>query len=288
MHFQVRLPCIDVGVCKSEDCSQYPFSTGQYVPSDNQCGSEIPAIAGLPGANECCCPKAQLHLLKSTQALARNSKQLELDGIWSHLLGVASNTPTDGEADSSLSASSSTPALDSTQCTQNRKCQFLCCSSQSKFCGSQCCQSDELCGQRVVDQRPCCVAPFPRIIPSPNAPPNLNISLHRLAQNSCCAFGVGLNCGSGASCCLDSGIEGCMLPELCPSSWWSFHKALMLILWPIFLTLTLIGGVTVATGIWRIVGESRASRDERESILEGDLTSAGVYGQTSSVLSHSD
>eukprot|EP01057_Protomagalhaensia_wolfi_P001513 Protomagalhaensia_wolfi_Nauph_80__1512@NODE_1919_length_1278_cov_270_514931_g348_i1_p1_GENE_NODE_1919_length_1278_cov_270_514931_g348_i1NODE_1919_length_1278_cov_270_514931_g348_i1_p1_ORF_typecomplete_len261_score29_50_NODE_1919_length_1278_cov_270_514931_g348_i13611143 len=182
MHFQVRLPCIDVGVCKSEDCSQYPFSTGQYVPSDNQCGSEIPAIAGLPGANECCCPKAQLHLLKSTQALARNSKQLELDGIWSHLLGVASNTPTDGEADSSLSASSSTPALDSTQCTQNRKCQFLCCSSQSKFCGSQCCQSDELCGQRVVDQRPCCVAPFPRIIPSPNAPPNLNISLHRLAQ----------------------------------------------------------------------------------------------------------
>eukprot|EP01056_Protomagalhaensia_sp_Gyna25_P002232 Protomagalhaensia_sp_Gyna_25__2231@NODE_2214_length_1218_cov_203_139101_g1835_i0_p1_GENE_NODE_2214_length_1218_cov_203_139101_g1835_i0NODE_2214_length_1218_cov_203_139101_g1835_i0_p1_ORF_typecomplete_len172_score16_09_NODE_2214_length_1218_cov_203_139101_g1835_i079594 len=112
MHFQVRLPCIDVGVCKSEDCSKYPFNSGQYVADENECGNEIPAIAGLPGASECCCPKAQLHLLRSTQELARNVKQVELDGIWNTLMKTSMDTSMD------LSPNIK-PFLDATQLNPN-------------------------------------------------------------------------------------------------------------------------------------------------------------------------
>eukprot|EP01055_Gregarina_sp_Pseudo9_P003063 Gregarina_sp_Pseudo_9__3062@NODE_325_length_3153_cov_58_967566_g305_i0_p2_GENE_NODE_325_length_3153_cov_58_967566_g305_i0NODE_325_length_3153_cov_58_967566_g305_i0_p2_ORF_typecomplete_len263_score35_05_NODE_325_length_3153_cov_58_967566_g305_i019112699 len=260
MYFQARLQCADIpeGKCDDEKCTRLPItSPWKDDLFDNLCANNVSRLADIPGSDECCCPKSSLNLLTTARG-----------------------------ADSNLS---------NAECTQHRKCQFLCCSTPAKFCGLQCCQRDELCGNALVDNKPCCVAPYPRLERSPNAPADLANILHLQAQHSCCAYGAGRICSSGNPCCLDTGNPQCVPPDDCPQTWHLPHT-LFLIIWPIFITLTLIGCLTVGTGIWRVTMNSNWNRVNegvqnifrREDERSGELTSGGIYGNTSSILSQSE
>eukprot|EP01054_Gregarina_sp_Poly1_P004140 Gregarina_sp_Poly_1__4139@NODE_2266_length_2381_cov_171_633967_g1453_i0_p1_GENE_NODE_2266_length_2381_cov_171_633967_g1453_i0NODE_2266_length_2381_cov_171_633967_g1453_i0_p1_ORF_typecomplete_len261_score14_82_NODE_2266_length_2381_cov_171_633967_g1453_i0138920 len=257
MYFQARLQCVDSagGKCSEEECAKLPIKSPWHDNEyDNQCASNISRISSIPGADECCCPQAAINLLAIAKVPQSNAA-----------------------------------------CTQHRKCQFLCCSDPARFCGLQCCQKDELCGEGLQDNKACCVAPYPRVVPSVNAPDLVSI-FHLQSQHSCCAYGVGRICSTGAPCCLDTGNNHCLTIDECDSAGWEFPRTLMMIIWPIFITFTLIGCLTVGTGIWRVsVGSNWArvnsgvqSIFNREHRSNDELTSGGIYGNTSSILSQDD
>lgn len=260
MYFQARLQCADIpaGKCTEDQCSKMPImSPWNNEVTNNKCAVNITQLATIPGADECCCPQDLTSLLTITSP------------------------------DNNSSSSS---------CTQHRKCQFLCCASPAKFCGMQCCQKDELCGAKLRDGAPCCIAPYPRLVQSPHAPSNLMDILHAQAQHSCCAYGVGEVCNTGTPCCLDVGNAHCVPAGECPvPSTWHLPHLFFMMVWPIFITLTLIGCLTVGTGIWRVTmgdtwhrvhhGVRTLFNRQRRS---GELTSGGIYGNASSILSHSE
>jgi len=71
-------------------------------------------------------------------------------------------------------------------CAEYSLCEFICCESTEKICGSECCDGDDICGESIDEvstATSCCVS-----LSEPN--------------NKCCPWGTGVNCKTSARCCL--------------------------------------------------------------------------------------
>lgn len=158
----------------------------------------------------------------------------------------------------------STSSVSAPICTHMRQCSFLCCENLSSFCGTNCCESDEICGADINNGKPCCVNPQNRVWTPPQS--------RHVAQyystfhlTSCCPYGTGISgCGSTQPCCLDVSTN-CIEASSCKESYyWTFSRVILLIL----------GFGAASLGLFLLYYITRSQFSKRE---EKNMTSGAMY-----------